>query len=132
MVGSLSGAMEEVYAAKEVIRKWNQQNAEQSGDIFLPVEWTISSDELQRVDVVIGIIGNYIDNQSFIEKCLELEKSVLLFFCKFHDQKNTIKTELDEIDKFRTKVQNKCGCYSYEGATDFGRVSQTAINEIIK
>ena len=28
MIGSLSGAMEEVYLAKEIIRKWNHYNAE--------------------------------------------------------------------------------------------------------
>ena len=42
MVGSLSGAMEEVYVAKETIRKWNQQNAERTGKVFVPIEWCIS------------------------------------------------------------------------------------------
>ena len=37
MVGSLSGTMEEVYVAKEVIRKWNQENAEREGTLFLLV-----------------------------------------------------------------------------------------------
>lgn len=46
MVGSLSGTMEEVFAANDVIRKWNQQNAEQSGKLFLPVEWKAKPEEL--------------------------------------------------------------------------------------
>ena len=35
---SLSGIMEEVYTAQEVIRKDNQENAERTGKLFLPLE----------------------------------------------------------------------------------------------
>lgn len=38
IVGSLSGAMEEVYLAKETIGKWNQQNAERTGKLYLLVD----------------------------------------------------------------------------------------------
>lgn len=34
VVGSLSGIMEEVKVAKEVIRNWNQENAERGGKVF--------------------------------------------------------------------------------------------------
>ena len=67
MVGSLSGAMEEVYVAKETIRKWNQQNAERTGKVFMPIEWGTTPEALQNVDVVGGIIGNWIDDAKFVE-----------------------------------------------------------------
>ena len=37
MIGSLSGTMEEVFAVKEVVRKYNQDNAESSGKLFYPL-----------------------------------------------------------------------------------------------
>lgn len=56
MVSSLSGTMEEVYVAKEVIRKWNQEHAEREGKLFLLVDSPV-----EDVDVLIGIVGNWLD-----------------------------------------------------------------------
>ena len=83
MIGSLSGTMEEVFTAKEVVRKFNQENAGGTGKLFLPVEWTTNLEDLQKVDVVIGIVGNWIDNPDFIENCVKAGKKVLLFFNAF-------------------------------------------------
>ena len=113
MIGSLSGMSEEIYAAKEVIRKWNQQYTVSTGKLFMPVEWTTNPEVLQKVDVVIGIVGNYIDNHAFIEECLESEKQVLLFFNAFIDPKNTIQSEHDEVKAFRERIQSKCICFEY-------------------
>lgn len=33
----LSGIMEEIFVAQEVIKTWNQKNAEQAGKLFLPL-----------------------------------------------------------------------------------------------
>lgn len=66
MIGSLSGAMEEVHLAKEIIRKWNQDNAEGEERQFMPVEWSTKTEGLNRADIVIGIIGNWIDNTALL------------------------------------------------------------------
>lgn len=118
MVGSLSGAMEEVYVAKETIRKWNQQNAERTGKVFMLVEWTVREEDLQHIDVVIGIIDNWIENTEFIESCVEKEKRVLLFFNAFHDLGNTIRSEFEGVQSFRERLQTKNFTTHFNGGTE--------------
>lgn len=48
---SLSGIMEEVYAAKQTILQWNQECAEQTGKLFLTV------DDSQTADVIVRYYG---------------------------------------------------------------------------
>lgn len=79
MIGSLSGAMEEVHLAKEIIRKWNQDNAEGEERQFMPVEWSTKTEGLNRADIVIGIIGNWIDNTAVVEECAQMGKKVIFF-----------------------------------------------------
>jgi len=122
MIGSLSGTMEEVYVAKEVVRKWNQLNAESTRKLFMPVEWTGNPDELQKVDVVIGLVGNYIDNQVFIEDCLKAGKKVTLFFNAYQDPKNTIQSEHDEVNAFKRSVEANCCCIEYRGSTNLAQL----------
>ena len=117
MIVSLSGTMEEVFTAKEVVRKYNQDNAESSGKLFLPVEWSRMPEDLQKVDVVIGIVGNWLDNPVFIEDCVKAGKKVMLFFNAFQDPKNTIQSEHDEVKAFRERIQDSCFCTDYLGGT---------------
>lgn len=86
MVGILSGTMEEVYVAKEVIRKWNQENAERAGKLFMPVE-------CQEADMMIGIVGNRVEKTATVQQMVGAGKKVMLFFNAFQDPKNTIPTE---------------------------------------
>lgn len=65
---SLSGIMEEVYTAQEVIRKDNQENAERTGKLFLPLAGDATASDS---DVVIGIVGNYIEKAEVIEEAVE-------------------------------------------------------------
>lgn len=117
MVGSLSGTMEEVYVAKETIRKWNLENAERTGKLFLPTEWSVKVNP-DEVDVVIGIVGNWIENTAFIEDCIKAGKQVVLFFNAFQDPKNTIPNEYDDVYFFKNKIQELCVCYEYSGTTE--------------
>lgn len=119
MVGSLSGAMEEVYIAKERIRKWNQQNAESTGKVFMPIEWSTAPEVFQNVDVVVGVIDNWIDNSSFIENCLKIGKHVMLFFNTLQDPINTIHGEIENVQMFLNRVQSRCYCANYKGRKEF-------------
>lgn len=92
MVGSLSGTMEEVYVTKDAICKWNLENAERTGRIFLPIEWSVKV-RPDDVDVVLSMVGNWIDNTAFTEDCIKAGKQVVLFFNTYHDPKNTISSE---------------------------------------
>lgn len=122
MVGSLSGAMEQVYAAKEVVRKWNQLNAEQSGILFLLVEWTTNLEDLKKPDVVVGRVGNYIKNQDIIEECVKAGKKVLLFFNAYQNPKNTIQSEYDDVKAFKSLVQDCCNCSDYGGPLEINQL----------
>ena len=108
MVGSLSGTMEEVYVAKEVIRKWDQENAEREGKLFLLVD-----SPMEDVDVMIGIVGNWIDKPGSVLQMVEVGKKVMLFFNTFQDPKNTIPSERDEMISFKKQMKDRCLCIEY-------------------
>ena len=113
MVGSLSGAMEEVYVAKETIRKWNQQNAERTGKVFMPVEWSTSLEAIQDTDIVVGFIGSWIDNSQFVEGCIDAGKQVMLLFNLLQDPTNTISGEQKMVNLFFDQMQHRCYCSYY-------------------
>lgn len=113
MVGSLSGAMEEVYVAKETIRKWNQQNAEHTGKVFMPIEWGMTPEAIQNVDIVVAVIDNWVDNPTFVEDCVEAGKQVMLFFYSSQDSTSTISGEFEKVQLFMDKVQSYSHCASY-------------------
>ena len=118
MVGSLSGAMEEVYVAKETIRKWNQQNAERTGKVFMPIELGTTPEAIQNVDVVVGVIDNWIDNPKFVEDCVEAGKQVILFFNSLQDPTNTISGEIEKVHLFREIVEPYSYCASFNSNAD--------------
>lgn len=102
----LSGIMDEMHLAQEVIIKWNQENARSEGKLFLPV------DDPQDANVVIGIVGNFIDNvkANVIEASVKIGKKVLFFFSKYQDPENTIPVESVATQEFRRKIEAKCYC----------------------
>ena len=119
MVGSLSGAMEEVYVAKETIRKWNQQNAERTGKVFMPIEWGTSLEAIQNVDVVVGIIDNWIDNSGYVDNCVDAGKRVILLFNAVHDSTNTIYGEQEIVRAYLNKMSGICRCVEYNKSDEF-------------
>ena len=118
MVGSLSGTMEEVFAAKETIRKWNLENAERTGKLYLQTDWSAKTDALKDIDVVIGIIGNWIGNTKFIEDCIKEGKQVILFFNAFQDPHNTIPSEHEGVKTFKIQMQSCCFCAEYSSIAE--------------
>ena len=130
MVGSLSGIMEEVTVAKDVIREWNQQNAERNGKMLLNVDWATKVKDFQKIDVVIGIVGNWIENTELIDACITEGKQVMLFFNSFQDPKNTIASEHDVVKAFRGRVQGMCNCVDFRNTTELKQLLKTEINTI--
>ena len=116
---SLSGIMEELYTAQDVIRRWNQENAERTGKLFMPLADITSATD---ADVVIGIVGNYIDKTEVIEEAVKAGKKVLLLFSKYQDPENTIPTEQNGVFYFKEKMQGICDCLEYSGKGDFGKM----------
>ena len=118
MVGSLSGAMEEVYVAKETIQKWNQQNAERTGKLFMPIVWGSTPEAIEAVDIVVGIIDNWLDNPKLIEDCVDANKKVLLFFKAVNNPTNTLSGELEEVKSFKKRIEIQCSCADLYELTD--------------
>lgn len=118
MVGSLSGTMEEVYAAKETIRKWNLENAEREGRVYLPVALSTNAGDIKLVDVLVGVIGNRVENVGMVEDSIKAGKKVMLFFNSFHDPKNTIPVEQAYVRQFRSALEGRCSCEVYNGVNE--------------
>jgi len=128
MVGSLSGIMEEVVIAKEVIWKWNKQNAERGGKVFLTVDWTTKPEEIQKVDVVIAIVGNWIQNTDIIEEYLRVGKKAIILFNAFQDPKSAIASEQESVKAFRDSLQGCCKYVEYRGAAELKELVENIIN----
>ena len=110
---SLSGMMDETHIARETVSRFNQQHAASTGRLFLPV------DDPQAADVVIGIVGNYIEKADVIEEAVKAGKQVLLFFSKYQDPKNTIPMEGKAVETFKKEMGAKCVCCEFSGKADF-------------
>lgn len=108
----LSGIMDEMHLAQEVIRKWNQENARSEGKLFLQMAEASTPGD---TDVIIGIVGNYIDNAKadVIEASVKAGKKVLLFFSEYQDPENTIPAENISTQEFRRKMEAKCYCCEF-------------------
>lgn len=130
MIGSLSGAMEEVYLAKEIIRKWNQDNAESKGILYMPVEWSTKTEELNKADIVIGIIGNWIDNTAVVEECAQMGKKVILFFQTYHDPKVPIPGEVQKVEEFKGRMQLIYPCHNYSNNVEMEDVLKLRLAEL--
>ena len=113
IVSSLSGTMEEIYVVKDVIRKWNQENAEREGKLFMPVE-------AQDVDVLIGVVGNRVEKTDSVLRMVETGKKVMLFFNAYQDPNNTIPSEREEMIAFKERMQGRCYCGEYNGGEELG------------
>lgn len=129
MVGSLSGIMEEVIFAKEVICKWNKQNAERCGEVFLTVDWTTNPEEIQKADVVIAVVGNWIQNTDTIEECLRAGKKPIILFNAFQDPKYTIAREHDSVKMFRERMQGRCNCVEFGSLSDLKQMVEEVLLE---
>ena len=130
MVGSLSGTMEEVFAAKETIRKWNVENAESTGKLYMPIDWSANSNGVQDVDVVIGIVGNWVENTGVIEDRINKLMHVMLLFNTYHDPYNSICSEQDGVREFKRLMQDHCFCAEYGSLAELNELLNAELRTI--
>lgn len=123
----LSGIMEEMYVAQEVIKKYDQEKAECTGELFLPMAGDAPASD---ADVVIGIVGNYIEKAEIIEEAVNAGKNVMLFFSKYQAPENTIPAEGKSVEEFKQEMQSKCVCYEFSGWADLEASLAKAIENI--
>lgn len=111
-IASAGGALSEERVAQDTVAKWNVQYGEENGLMYLMVPLSA------KADIYVFVIDNYIEAQK-VESAIATGAKVLLFFSLYHDQNNTMVSELKSLESFRDKVKNKCSCCGYNGITDF-------------
>lgn len=121
---SLSGIMAEVHVAKETVQQWNQQHAERVGKLFQSV------DDARMADVIIAVVGGWLDSTALIEQSLEAEKTVLLFFNGYADPTNTIACEQAAVNEYKSQMQQRCYCGEYNSPVELTNQLEERINVI--
>lgn len=119
MIGCLGGIMEEVHQAKMVVKEWNDKNAEPRGKVFLPVDWSAKVEDMNQADIIVGIIGDWIENPEFVEECIKSGKKVILFFHRNHNPDVSIRGEVMVVEAFKNDVQKKCKCLFFGNVPEF-------------
>ena len=117
-------ALEEEHIAREVIARWNIEEGEKHGVVFLSIPTNYSG---ITPDIYIFAIDNYVDEQK-VEDAIQTGAKVILFFRSHHDEKNTIESEVKMISLFRARVQDKCVCTDYNNKQGF----ELALNETMQ
>lgn len=102
-------ALEEEHIAREVIARWNIEEGEKHGVVFLTIPNNYRG---ITPDVYIYFIDNYVDEQK-VEDAIQTGAKVMLFFNSYHDEKNTIKSEVDKVEILYNSIKEKCICSTY-------------------
>ena len=108
-------ALEEEHIAREVIARWNIEEGEKHGVVFLTIP---SNYRGITPDIFIFAIDNYVDEQK-VEAAIHTGAKMILFFRSHHDEKNTIESEVRKIEAFREIVQGRCVCLENNGKATF-------------
>lgn len=111
-IASASGAMKEERIAQDVVARWNCQNGETKGVIYLQVPQEMAP------DVYVFVVDNFVDTAK-IDAAIATGARVVLFFAEYHDANNTMASELKTIVDFREKIQNSCVCIDYKNSAEF-------------
>ena len=121
---SLSGIMDETFAAKEAVRQWNEAGAQRTGRLFLLV------DDPQAADVLVGVVGNHLEGTQRVPQALEAGRRVLLLFSSFADPTNTIASEQQAVDAFRRTVSPRCYCGQYRSIPELRTLLEQQLSQI--
>ena len=119
LVKSAGNTHEDCYAALKVLEDWNASQGEVKGKVFVPVKAADDRCLVPKVDILIGIVGAYIQDQDFFKAQVEAGKKVLLFFKAVHSDNNSMKSEVQEVAAFKEQMEPLCTCLSYSGSVEF-------------
>jgi len=72
-------------------------------------------------DIYIFAIDNYVNEQK-VQTAIQTGAKVMLFFRNYHDDENTLESEMRKIKAFRVRVQDKCTCVDYNNKQAFEQV----------
>ena len=116
-------ALEEEHIAREVIARWNIEEGEKHGVVFLTIPNNYRG---ITPDIYIFAIDNYVDKVK-VEAAIASGARVMLFFSSHHDEKNTMDSELQELNAFRCNVAERCICVDYISNSNFEELLQVEL-----
>ena len=111
-IACASGAMKEERVAHDVVARWNCQQGEERGVIFLQVPQETAP------DVYVFLIDNFVDTAK-IDSAIATGARVVLFFATYHYANNTMASELKAVADFSEKVQTRCTCLDFKDCREF-------------
>ena len=115
MIPSSGVALEEEHITREVIARWNIEEGEKHGVMFLTIPNNYRG---ITPDIYIFAIDNYMDERR-VEAAIQTGTKVMLFFRSHHDDRNTIEDELKSINELRAKEQGRFVFVDYSSSSDF-------------
>ena len=119
LVKGAGNTHDDCYTALKVLEDWNAKQGEAKGKVFIPVKPVDDQSLLPEVDVLIGIVGSFIEDQEFFKVNVAAGKIVLLFFNAVHSDNNSMKSEVQEVTAFKEQMEPLCTCLSYVGSAEF-------------
>lgn len=119
LVKGAGNTYEDCYTALKVLEDWNANQGEAKGKVFIPVKPADDQCLLPEVDVLIGIVGSYIQDKGFFKAKVEAGKRVLLFFNDVQNDRNSMKSEIQEVAEFKEQMEPLCTCLSYSDSAGY-------------
>lgn len=104
--------IEEEHIARETLNRWNATFGKEKSKVFLP----LPSDSTAEPDIYILPIDNFVDKTK-VEAAIATGAKVILFFRKYHDENNTLVSELQAIQELKASVT--ATCIEYDGPAAF-------------
>ena len=119
MVKGTGNTHEDCYTALKVLEDWNANQGEAKGNVFIPVKPVDNRSLLPEVDLLIGIVGSFIQDQELFKAQVEAGKIVLLFFNAVHSANNSMKSEVQDVAAFKEQMEPLCFCLNYDSSAEF-------------
>lgn len=119
-------ALEEEHIAREVIARWNIEEGEKHGVVYLTIPNNYRG---ITPDIYIFVIDNYVDERK-VDAAIQTCAKVMLFFNSHHDEKNTIESEVKVVEVLKKEMKSKCVCCDFNGKAEFEKAIAEALQTI--
>ena len=125
-IPSFGVALEEEHIAREVIARWNIEEGEKHGVVYLAIPNNYRG---ITPDIYLYVIDNFVDEHK-VEAAMQTGANVLLFFNQYCDEKNTIPSEFQRVLEYKEKIKKDCRCIEFSGKVDFEKALLEALQTI--
>lgn len=142
MIGCPGDIKEEIDMAMRVINRWTTLHAEQHSTVLLPIHWTTNSypahgahpqtllngQLVSKSDMLVGIFGARVGTATDksqsgtieeIEEHIKAGKPVMLFFRRQNDITNTLASEIEKLQAFKSSIKTRDFYREYDSPFTF-------------